>query len=118
LAISPKTLLLGEFFCAGIGEEGEPALNGNIRGRPDFLLLFSTVLLVSVGMVMVFSASSPFGCRQILHSLALRCQAGNFRAGWPFYYVPVYVHKVFGLGKNGFLSSDYFIASAFVICRL
>ncbi|GIP34308.1 putative lipid II flippase FtsW [Paenibacillus sp. J2TS4] len=29
------------------------------RGRPDFILLFSTFLLVGFGLIMVFSASSP-----------------------------------------------------------
>ena len=36
-------------------------LNGKIRGRPDFLLLFLTILLVGFGLVMIFSASSPMG---------------------------------------------------------
>jgi cell division protein FtsW len=34
-------------------------LNGKIRGRPDFLLLFLTILLVGFGLIMIFSASSP-----------------------------------------------------------
>ncbi|WP_438350599.1 putative lipid II flippase FtsW [Paenibacillus sp. FA6] len=36
-------------------------MNGKIRGRPDFLLLFLTILLVGFGLVMIFSASSPMG---------------------------------------------------------
>ncbi|NOU99628.1 putative lipid II flippase FtsW [Paenibacillus planticolens] len=34
-------------------------MNRKLRGRPDFLLLFLTVLLVAFGLVMIFSASSP-----------------------------------------------------------
>lgn len=34
-------------------------MNSNIRGRPDFLLLFMTILLVGFGLIMIFSASSP-----------------------------------------------------------
>lgn len=34
-------------------------LSSNSRGRPDFLLLFLTVVLVSFGLVMIFSASYP-----------------------------------------------------------
>lgn len=33
-------------------------MSGNIRGRPDFLLLFLTILLVGSGLIMIFSASS------------------------------------------------------------
>ncbi|MFD0713577.1 putative lipid II flippase FtsW [Paenibacillus sp. GCM10027626] len=31
------------------------------RGRPDFLLLFVTLMLVCIGMIMVYSSSSPLG---------------------------------------------------------
>ncbi|MCY9517789.1 putative lipid II flippase FtsW [Paenibacillus apiarius] len=34
-------------------------MKGTIKGRPDFLLLFLTVLLVCFGLAMIFSASSP-----------------------------------------------------------
>ncbi|GGH37775.1 stage V sporulation protein E [Paenibacillus segetis] len=33
-------------------------MSGKIRGRPDFLLLFLTILLVGNGLIMIFSASS------------------------------------------------------------
>ncbi|MFD2114516.1 putative lipid II flippase FtsW [Paenibacillus yanchengensis] len=35
-----------------------------LKGRPDFLLLFLTVLLVGFGLVMVFSASSAIGLQE------------------------------------------------------
>jgi len=34
-------------------------MNGITRGRPDFTLLFVTVMLVGIGLIMIFSASSP-----------------------------------------------------------
>lgn len=49
------------FYFRGEIERGMAVMEHKPRGRPDFILLFSTFLLVGFGLVMVFSSSSPLG---------------------------------------------------------
>lgn len=66
-------------------------MNGSVRGRPDFLLLFLILLLVGFGMVMIFSASSA---------------TAYYKYGSPLYYV--YKQGIFALA--GFIIMLFFMA--------
>ncbi|MFC4809976.1 putative lipid II flippase FtsW [Paenibacillus sp. GCM10023250] len=90
----------------------KPKTNG-LRGRPDFLLLVLTLLLVGFGLIMVFSASSNtavisksnnfdalyFTKRQLLFAVlgtfsmfvAMNIPYTAFKKGFVFYFFPVLI---------------------------